>query len=342
MVGSAAMAYAFPFELFLFVYAVLGPLHYFTQISWLHDRGYYTKRKYDFLFLLAAAVIVTCGFLFSEFFVLGCIGGPSGGDAAFYTFLAFMGALFFALLKNIPLRLAALVMVGGIGYLFGSSQPFDSIFGMFLPTLIHTFIFTGLFILAGTLKGKSFSGLLSLFVFVAVGASFLFFHPAHAGYEVSDYVRNSFGFLDDHGVIQGPFYSMSYSIIQDFHLHDFGKPFGTPAAFVKTINDYLYRDPKALALMSFIAFGYTYHYLNWFSKTSIIGWHEIPRARGVAILLLWAASLGLYAYDYSIGLNWLFFLSFAHVLLEFPLDHLTAIGIGRELKERLTERSAPA
>jgi hypothetical protein len=35
MVLSCLAAYVFPFELFLFSYAVLGPLHYLTEISWL-------------------------------------------------------------------------------------------------------------------------------------------------------------------------------------------------------------------------------------------------------------------------------------------------------------------
>ena len=39
MVASAAAAYALPFEVFLFAYAVLGPLHYLTEISWLHVPG---------------------------------------------------------------------------------------------------------------------------------------------------------------------------------------------------------------------------------------------------------------------------------------------------------------
>ena len=42
MVVSCVVAYLYPFELFLFSYAVLGPLHYFTEISWLHQRGYFT------------------------------------------------------------------------------------------------------------------------------------------------------------------------------------------------------------------------------------------------------------------------------------------------------------
>src|SRR2546430_5445042 len=45
MVGSCLLAYAFPFELFLFSYAVLGPLHYLTEISWLHDRKYFVQAR---------------------------------------------------------------------------------------------------------------------------------------------------------------------------------------------------------------------------------------------------------------------------------------------------------
>ncbi|HET9870420.1 MAG TPA: hypothetical protein VFR02_07995, partial [bacterium] len=43
MALSAALAFRFPFELFLFSYTVLGPLHYLTEISWLKDRGFYTQ-----------------------------------------------------------------------------------------------------------------------------------------------------------------------------------------------------------------------------------------------------------------------------------------------------------
>src|SRR2546425_5018851 len=44
MIVSCLLSYVFPFELFLFSYAVLGPLHYFTEISWLHDRAYFAPR----------------------------------------------------------------------------------------------------------------------------------------------------------------------------------------------------------------------------------------------------------------------------------------------------------
>src|SRR3979409_776275 len=45
MVVACILAYLIPFHVFLFAYAVLGPLHYLTEISWLHDRNYFTLRS---------------------------------------------------------------------------------------------------------------------------------------------------------------------------------------------------------------------------------------------------------------------------------------------------------
>jgi hypothetical protein len=75
-------------------------------------------------------------------------------------------------------------------------------------------------------------------------------------------------------------------------------------------------------------------YLNWFSKTRIVNWHQVSAKRAVFICLLWAASVGLYFYNYNIGFKCLFRLSLVHVILEFPLNHSSFIGVGRELKGR--------
>src|SRR5262249_5848511 len=45
IVLSLGLAWFVPFQLFVFSYAVLGPLHYLTEISWLHDRNYFTNGK---------------------------------------------------------------------------------------------------------------------------------------------------------------------------------------------------------------------------------------------------------------------------------------------------------
>lgn len=55
---SCIVAFFVPFELFLFSYGVLGPLHYLTEIGWLHKKSYFTKGKYDFLFLCVACTLL--------------------------------------------------------------------------------------------------------------------------------------------------------------------------------------------------------------------------------------------------------------------------------------------
>jgi hypothetical protein len=85
-------------------------------------------------------------------------------------------------------------------------------------------------------------------------------------------------------------------------------------------------------VMRFIAFAYTYHYLNWFSKTAIIKWHKVPGRRLSLIGMLWAACVVLYIYNNSAAMKVLFCLSFLHVFLEFPLNHMSFMGTVRELR----------
>jgi hypothetical protein len=92
-----------------------------------------------------------------------------------------------------------------------------------------------------------------------------------------------------------------------------------------------------IMLMRFIAFAYMYHYLNWFSKTEVIRWHKVPKIRFIAVLILWLTACALYAYNYSLGLSFLFFLSFTHVLLEFPLNMVSIVGIGKETYQIATK-----
>ena len=333
---SAAAAFAYPFELFLLVYAVLGPLHYLTEISWLHDKQYYTRRKHDYLFLIAAGAVITLIFL-------GLLKGLPGAAVEFLIYMAFAAGLVFLLLSDIFIRSAGLLAAALAGLVLLKYPFFGPLFGLFFPTLVHVYVFTGLFLFAGLLKGRSLSGFLSLLVFGAVAVSFIFIHPAHFHYHPGDYVRDNYGFLNANGAGSSVFISLNFFILKAFGLHDFGQPTLPFSDYIGGINDFLYQDPIALSLMSFIAFAYTYHYLNWFSKTSIIRWHEVSRARMFSVGFIWIASLVLYAWNYVLGFKWLFFLSFAHVLLEFPLNHLTLINIGKELLKLSTgEKKNPA
>ncbi len=330
MMVAAVAASMKPFETFLFAYAFLGPLHYLTEISWLHDRQYFSKGRHDHLFLVAAGILITL----SYFRMLPQIHGNA---AAAITYTAFISALIFVLVKNTKIRAGLIVLAAISSMLFASAPAFASIFGIFLPTLIHVFIFTALFILLGALRGRSRSGLLALAAFATISIGVFYFNPSSA-YHASEYVRNSYGYLKQDGSWASGFAGLNYQVMTVFDLHDFGNPAAGVAGFVSGVNDFIYQNPLALSVMSFIAFAYLYHYLNWFSKTSVIGWHHIPRSRLAAVVVLWAAILALYAFDYAVGLKVLFFLSITHVLLEFPLNHLTFMNIGKEIGAMLRAR----
>jgi hypothetical protein len=72
-------------------------------------------------------------------------------------------------------------------------------------------------------------------------------------------------------------------------------------------------SPAFFKVQSFIAFAYTYHYLNWFSKTSIIKWHQVEKKKFAFSAVLWVVSLGLYKVDYRLGFAAASVLSVLHV-----------------------------
>src|SRR5258708_15440615 len=153
MLLSAGLAFAYPFELFLIVYAVLGPLHYLTEISWLHDKNYYTKGKYDYVFLGVASLAITALFLGLNHYL-----PKSTSDVL--TYLSFVGALLFLLFDSTWTRFGLLMLALVVGVLFVKSPSFSGFFGLLLPTLIHVFIFAGFFFLLGTIRRRILSALL--------------------------------------------------------------------------------------------------------------------------------------------------------------------------------------
>jgi hypothetical protein len=299
MLLSAVLAFILPFELFLFSYAVLGPLHYLTEIGWLHKKNYFTKGKYDFVFLSVLCVLV---FYFSY-------PNPTKSQTLIPNIILYgvLLALIFVFIKDNLYRivLAILALIG----ISASKMGFDYVIwvGIFLPTIIHVFIFTWAFMFYGVLKNKSFSGYLSIIALVLIAVSFFVIKAPGLQYEVSAYVGKSYEL----------FYLLNKFLIQFFGLET---TLTSERALVYTTN-------AGFIVMRFIAFAYTYHYLNWFSKTSVIQWHKVPKKTLYITLVLWVFSVVLYVIDYNIGLKALYFLSFLHVFLEFPLNITSFQGI---------------
>jgi hypothetical protein len=313
MVVSCLLSYVFPFELFLFSYAVLGPLHYLTEISWLHDRNYFieagrkrqVRARRAWLILVAVTLAVMLyGFVREK--VLKQQATAVWEIALLY--LVFVTAFLFMFVRRKVAGLAVVVLAL-ILLAFATDSRYYAVIAFFLVTIIHVLIFTAAFILFGALKSRSRSGVLSLTVFAVCVASFFIYTPSALGHTLGDYVRNSYA---------------SFQNLNEELLKLFRPGAGT------TLSE-IYESSTGLMVMRLIAFAYTYHYLNWFSKTSIIKWHEIPKSRTAIIIALWLSALALYGYSYQAGMMALYFLSVLHVMLEFPLDHYTFAGIGKEL-----------
>jgi hypothetical protein len=309
MLISCIVAFIIPFELFLFSYAVLGPLHYLTEIGWLHKRNYFVEGKKDFLWLIILSICITLGFLgFKSFAQMGNLA----------PFVAFGSALAFVVIKNPFLKIVGVLLSLLLGAIFNDSAFYTIFFLVFLPTILHVFLFTGSFIFMGALKSKSSSGIASLLVFIGCAASFFVLVPGEGLASVSSYVQNAY---------------TNFSVVNRFMLSVTGLE--TFNRFDNSLTYAIFHSAGGLMVMRFIAFSYTYHYLNWFSKTSIIKWHKVDRRYLIATITLWLISVGVYVMDYKTGLKVLFFLSFLHVFLEFPLNWRTFIEIGKEIGTRL-------
>jgi hypothetical protein len=299
MLLSTVVAFIIPFKLFLFVYAVVGPLHYLTEISWLDKRNFFIKQKTQIWPYIVIALLLTIA-IFNEKSILRYYSVSLIICVVVYTLcLVFSGK------NSISLLVSALVLIIAIAIKADKIMFLILAFGIFLPTIVHVFLFTGLFVLQGALKNKSVTAFISLAVFIACAASFAFIHTPNS--EILS--------VAEKGYIQKYFSIINQSLASVFNIN-----------FKGNSND-IFELPALIAVQRFIAFAYTYHYLNWFSKTSVIKWHDVSKSRLGVIAILWIVSVVFYYVDFRLGFMVLFLLSMVHVFLELPLNVYSVKGI---------------
>ncbi len=301
MLAACGAAIAAPFQVFLCAWAILGPLHYLTEISWLHDRNYFTRRNMARRWWLGLVVfaVITIGLAYAANDPMQRnIPVPFQVALIYLVFAAAAAAIF----VRDWLNAVGLFLILSLGLFYFSGFQNYAVAANLLVTIVHVFFFTGAFILLGALKGKSWVGVLSLAVFVCCAIATV---TVAAPYAVpSERIRQLY---------------TSFEYLNKELLRLSGR----------TASVY---EAAGVGVMRLIAFAYLYHYLNWFSKTSIIKWHEITRTRAVAITGVWLSGGLAYLYDYRLGFGILYILSMLHVFLEFPLNHQTLVEIGKSLK----------
>lgn len=307
MLVSLTAASIFPFRLFLLTYAVLGPIHYLTEIHWLRERNYFvTNKKWIWLYsivtvLISIPVILFLPFL-SDFKTLPFIAFfmekmRFHSDTILLTiFLFSIGLVQFKKIKHLLAFLILSVIISKLitKYLLFSTFAVN----LFLPTIIHVYLFTMIFMMAGVIRSKSKVGLTSIIILIIIPIIIYlfplnpFFYLNLEGAEVMSTVRN-FRFIS--------FLGKYFDIMKD--------------------GQFVPLTVGAVKLQIFIAFSYTYHYLNWFSKTSLIGWHKnLSKPKMAIIIIIWLALVALSFYDYEIGYLVLYGLALLHIVFEFPLN----------------------
>ena len=289
VVVSFCVALLLPYQLLFFSYVFLGPAHYLTQISWLHDKQYFINSRKILLPLICATVIA----LLFEYRL----------TAPAIAFSLILSAYYVAQ-KQARNSLLLIFSAMTIAFALSMIPSAAFFFAVLLPTVVHTFIFTGSFLLVGYLKSNDKRAAITLTLFIGLGLSFFFIphewlqSANHFDTLPGDYFDNVADFLSD---LTAPVRAIEY----------------------------------ASNIFAFLSFVYTYHYLNWFSKTGLIRWHEVSKKRGAFMVALYFIAISIYLYDLELGFTALLSLSLLHVLLEFPLNIKTFGAIGKSLQQKL-------
>ena len=148
MCAAVAVAYAVPFELLLFSYVVLGPAHYLTEISWLHDRKYFLPHPAIAIALAATAVA----------------SAPIADDLWFglVVWAALAACAFFA--ASTGARTLVAVVAAALTLAMLAQQSSLVMLATLVPTLVHVSLFTLVFMIVGAHK----SGLKAHWLLIAV------------------------------------------------------------------------------------------------------------------------------------------------------------------------------
>jgi hypothetical protein len=313
IIVAAILAFHYPLEIFIFSFAILGPLHYLTEINWLDKKDYFTKsskRIWLWIGIVFSVIIV-----FPKLYFYMVEPNESSLSAAItfinswsnsLIFMSIVLAVAFVFLKK-KMYWIILLVAGAIGAFFlNTNDTYVTIIGRLVPTVIHVYFFTLIFMLYGAKKSNSKIGYLSVVIALLVPIFFIGVDITPGAYQFSIGMQDSY-----------------YQ--NNFHY--------TPILFAKFIG---ISDGKTfdiygtmeLRMMMFIAFIYLYHYLNWFSKTTIIQWHKsLTKLRSIAIVSIWIVMMGLFYYDFRLGFIVALFFSLLHVILELPLNFMSIKGI---------------
>lgn len=321
IVFSLVIALLFPFSWFLFAYAFIGPLHYLTEINWLNDKKYFVKTvKLPLVVLIFCTILLILPIMSPIFLSYFKIENSLLNSILVFLFdyipVILLTSVIFSIYSvhvtdNLKLIIGLLFSVG-LSILITQLPFFATVISLFLPSLIHVYLFTGLFMLFGVIKQvNKFWGLFAMCLLIVVPFVIAFIPISFIPNTVTANIKVWYSYTSFGGLVE--------------QMATWIKP-------LKENETFYLLSEIGMKLQVFITFAYTYHYLNWFSKTTKIGWKNSLTTKKIkAILIIWVLSVSLYFIDIKLGLTVSLLLSFLHVIFEFPLNYLSFVEVVKYL-----------
>ena len=135
MLSALGLDYLLLFELLLIAYTVLGPAHYLTGISWLHDRRYFFSAKPIAMLFAAGAV--------------AAVSMPGAPDSGLLIWVALVGAALSIGGVGWMQRGVLLAVLIAVTVALVTGRDFVAVSAVLLPTLIPVSVFTLVFMMLG-------------------------------------------------------------------------------------------------------------------------------------------------------------------------------------------------
>jgi len=162
---TCTLAHVFPYHLLIFSYAVLGPAHYLTQISWLHDRRYFANSNF------IAPALVTLSI------VLLIMSLSAGTYTILSAAIVFSIAFWLAIMFTLPVDKIfyhSIAVAFGIFMIWLVTHSLNSALFMaiMLPTVMHVFVFTVAFMWLGAMKNHNLMAYLSVIAMLICAGTF--------------------------------------------------------------------------------------------------------------------------------------------------------------------------
>jgi hypothetical protein len=292
MLVALGLTYLVPFELLLLSYVILGPAHYATEISWLHDRKYFMPQRG---IAVALAVLALVAALIENASLFG-----------FVMWAAFVGCMILATAKTALQTMVLFIVAIALTAALVANGASLAVLGILLPTLIHVSLFTLVFMALGAYRsGETVQWLLVAIYLVAIALILLLPPTAETAIPLFGEVARNY------------FANVAPAL---------GRLLGIPDLKLDTRLTGLLAFVYSYHYLNWFIKAEVIHW-NKMTRNRLA---LVVAASGASTAFYFYELYvnELYVYDYPLGFTVLLAFSLVHVVLEFPLNGLALRQLG--------------